>query len=59
GAGDPDPHVPFERVLETEAVLKRMGATVEVRRYPGKPHSISQDEIGACTKLLVAVANAK
>ena len=59
GSGDPDPHVPFERVLETETVFKRMGASVEVRRYPGRPHTIGQDEIGACTKLLGAVANSK
>lgn len=52
GSGDPDPHVPFERVRETEAVLTRMGATVELRRYPGMPHTISQDELDACKALL-------
>lgn len=52
GSGDPDPHVPFERVRETEAVLQAMGATVEVRRYPGRPHTISQDELEACGALL-------
>ena len=54
-SGDPDPHVPFERVLETERVLAGMGATVEVRRYPGRPHTISQDEIDACRKMLQAI----
>jgi phospholipase/carboxylesterase len=52
GANDPDPHVPFERVRETEAVLKRMGAEVEVRRYPGLPHAVNEDEIDACRTLL-------
>jgi predicted esterase len=52
GCGDPDPHVPFGRVLETEQVFSRMGATVEVRRYPGRPHTISQDELDACRTLL-------
>jgi predicted esterase len=52
GAGDPDPHVPFERVKETETVLKRMGAEVELRRYPGMPHTINEDELEACRKLL-------
>ena len=52
GSGDPDPHVPFERVRETEAVLKRMGATSDIRRYPGRPHTISQDEMDACRTLL-------
>jgi predicted esterase len=52
GAGDPDPHVPFERVTETEATLRRMGAAVELRRYPGLPHTINDDEIDVCRTLL-------
>jgi predicted esterase len=52
GASDPDPHVPFSRVEETRDVLQRMGATVELRRYPGMPHTINQDEIEACRALL-------
>jgi phospholipase/carboxylesterase len=52
GTSDPDPHVPFSRVQETEAVLTRMGAAVELRRYPGMPHTISPDEIEACRALL-------
>jgi predicted esterase len=55
GTSDPDPHVPFERVEETEAVLTRMGASVEVRRYPGMPHTINQEEIEACRALLRAI----
>jgi predicted esterase len=56
GTSDPDPHVPFERVKETETVLSRMGATVELRRYPGLPHTINDDELAACRKLLQRVA---
>jgi phospholipase/carboxylesterase len=52
GCGDPDSHVPFERVLETESVFKAMEASVEVRRYPGMPHSINEDELEVCQKLL-------
>jgi predicted esterase len=52
GTSDPDPHVPFERVKETEAVLTRMGATVELRRYPGMPHTINEDELEATRHLL-------
>ena len=59
GTSDPDPHVPFERVKETEAVLKRMGAAVELRRYPGMPHTINDDELDACRKLLKRVTAAK
>lgn len=46
-AGDPDPHVPFRRVEETAKVLEGMGAEVEVRRYPGKGHMVSGDELEA------------
>lgn len=52
GSGDPDPHVPFSRVLETETVLKRIGAKVEVRRYAGMPHTINEDELAVCRGLL-------
>jgi phospholipase/carboxylesterase len=58
GTSDPDPHVPFERVKETEAVLSRMGAKVELRRYPGMPHTINDDELDACRKLLKRVTAA-
>ena len=56
GTSDPDPHVPFDRVKETEAVLTRMGAQVELRRYPGMPHTINEDEIEACRSLLQTLA---
>ena len=52
GCSDPDPHIPFERVRETEAVLRAMGAAVELRRYPGPDHSIYEDELDACRALL-------
>ena len=59
GASDPDSHVPFERVEETAEVLKRMGAHVELRRYPGMPHAINEDELEACRELLRAVIAGK
>ena len=55
GSGDPDSHVPFERVRETEQVLKET-TTVELRRYPGMGHGINEDEIDACRKLLNLIA---
>jgi predicted esterase len=57
GTSDPDPHIPFERVLETEAVLTRMGAKVEVRRYEGMGHTINDEEVGVCRELLVKMVN--
>ncbi len=52
GSGDPDPHVPFERVKETSDILMRMGAQVELRRYPGMPHTINEEELLAARQLL-------
>lgn len=45
GAGDPDPHVPWQRVEESAKVLAQMGADVMLRRYPGMPHTISRAEL--------------
>ena len=52
GASDPDPHVPFERVCQTQAVLERMHASVELHRYPGMPHMINDDELATSKSLL-------
>lgn len=57
GTSVPDPHVPIERVRETETVLRRMGAVVDVREYPGMPHTINQDEMDACRVLLESVVS--
>lgn len=56
GAGDPDPHVPFARVQETASVLSRMQASVDLRRYPGLPHTINDDELEACRDLVMRAA---
>jgi phospholipase/carboxylesterase len=55
GTGDPDPHVPWERVEESAAVLRSLGAQVTSRRYPGLPHTTSQDEIEEAKTLIAAV----
>ena len=52
GTSDPDPHVPFSRVTETQAVLSAMGAKVELRRYPGMPHTVNEDELEVCRQML-------
>jgi phospholipase/carboxylesterase len=44
-SGDPDPHVPWQRVADSAKELERMGAKVEAVRYAGRPHTISSDEI--------------
>jgi predicted esterase len=52
GCSDVDPHIPLERVEETTAVFRRMGADVDERIYPNMPHTINSDEIAAITTLL-------
>jgi len=52
GAGDPDPHVPGDRVKESASILSAMGGAVTLRRYPGLPHTINQDEIEQARQLL-------
>jgi phospholipase/carboxylesterase len=54
-SGDPDPHVPWSRVEESASVLTEMGAQVTLRRYPGRPHTIRQDEL-KLARTLVATA---
>jgi phospholipase/carboxylesterase len=54
GAGDPDAHVPWERVEESAVVLRSLGAELTLRRYPGLPHTISRDEIEEAKKILTA-----
>jgi phospholipase/carboxylesterase len=52
GSGDPDPHVPWERVLESASVLRALGGKVTLKRYPGMPHTVSSDEISVAKKVL-------
>lgn len=43
--GNPDAHVPLERVNESVAVFEQMDADVNLKVYGGRPHTISEDEI--------------
>lgn len=51
-SGDPDAHVPVERVETTVRIMKGMNALVNVEIYEGRPHTISQDEIEMATRLI-------
>ena len=44
-SGDPDPHVPIERVNATEEILKNMNAKVTKIIYKNRPHTITSDEL--------------
>jgi len=53
-SGDPDPHVPWQRVEETAEVLTAMGAQVTTRRYPGRPHTVSPEEVTLARTLIAS-----
>src|SRR5690554_3956385 len=52
GSGNPDTHVPVERVMETQKIMANMNAKVSVEIYNNRPHTISQDEIEKANKLI-------
>ena len=52
GTGNPDPHVPVNRVRESERILKEMNAHVHVQIYDGRPHMITQEEIDEANRLI-------
>lgn len=52
GSGNPDAHVPVERVNKTAEIMEKMNAAVTVKVYDHRPHSISQDEIETANKLI-------
>jgi predicted esterase len=51
-SGDPDPHVPWQRVQASATEFERMGAVVTSHQYPGRPHTISGEEIELARELL-------
>jgi predicted esterase len=54
-AGDPDPHVPWQRVADSAANLEALGATVTLRRHPGFPHAIHPDDLASARAWLRAL----
>ena len=54
-SGDPDVHVPWQRVEQSASVFSGMGAEVTLRRYPGMSHTISRQEIDEARKLLARI----
>ncbi len=52
GCSDVDPYIPVERVHESAALYRELGAVVEERIYPGFAHSVNQDEVAWWQALL-------
>jgi phospholipase/carboxylesterase len=51
-SGDPDPHVPWSRVVESAEQFTAMGAAVKTQRYPGRPHTVLPQEIKSARELI-------
>ncbi len=54
GCSDIDPHIPKERVLESEQLLRKLGAQVTASLYPNFGHTVNQDEIDQVQAILNA-----
>jgi phospholipase/carboxylesterase len=52
GCSDVDFHIPKERVLDTEQVLRGLGAEVTTRLYPNMGHTVNEDEIKFVRKMI-------
>jgi phospholipase/carboxylesterase len=55
GCSDVDSHIPKERVLESEAALRKMGASATARLYPGMGHTVNEDELEYARALLARI----
>jgi predicted esterase len=56
GCSDVDPHIPVQRISETSAILRALGAGVDMRIYPDFGHSVNEDEVSRVKEMLDAVA---
>lgn len=52
GCSDSDPHIPLQRVIDTDSLFTSLGANVDRRIYPGMGHTVNEDELAAASELL-------
>lgn len=55
GCSDVDPHIPAERVHESEAIFEQLHGDVTKRLYEGMGHGINQDEIDYVSEMVAAL----
>jgi predicted esterase len=55
GCSDIDPHIPLQRVNETEKIFRSLKAKVEKRIYAGMGHTINNDEINFMRNKLLSM----
>jgi predicted esterase len=54
GCSDVDAHIPLDRVRESAAVFRALGADVDERIYRDMAHTINDDELAAVRRLLTS-----
>lgn len=53
GCSDIDPHIPLQRINETEQIFLSLNAKVEKRIYKGMGHTVNNDEIDYIKKIII------
>lgn len=59
GCSNVDPHIPQERVDETEEVFKKLNGSVDKRIYKGMGHTVNEDEIKAIRGMMANLLEQK
>ena len=55
GCSDKDFHIPKERVTESAAVFRNLGAKVTDRLYPNMGHTVNEDELAAVSQMMAEI----
>ena len=55
GCSDVDFHIPARRVEETASVLRKIGAKVTMKLYPGMDHIVNDDEVRSVREMMAAI----
>ncbi|MEW5959869.1 MAG: dienelactone hydrolase family protein [Chloroflexota bacterium] len=57
GCSDNDPHIPQQRIRHSAEVLRRLGAQVTERLYPGMGHTVNEDELEFVRAVMTDLVN--
>jgi phospholipase/carboxylesterase len=55
GCSDNDFHIPKERIIESAAVFRNLGANVTDRLYPNMGHTVNEDELAVVSQIMAAI----
>ena len=55
GCSDVDFHIPAKRVEESARIVRKMGAKVTMKLYPGMDHIVNEDEVRRVREMMAAI----